>query len=329
MPTTMTPAAGALPPSLLAAANPLDHVVDWPVVKTDGGLWLLTNHMVMMLIAAGLMLLIFPAITKRYRDGEFVPTGSRNFFEAILLYLRNDVAKPVLGDKTDRYMPYLWTLFFFILFCNLLGLLPIDLLTGKLLHLGHHGHGIFGTATSNFWVTATLALISFVVIQYSGLRTHGFGGWSKHFLGGAPLYLAPIMIPVEILGMLVKPFSLAVRLAANMTAGHILLAVIISFVAMATAAMGAIGGGAVGIVSVLAAVAIMMLELFVAVLQAYLFVFLTTLFIGQMATHHDHVDDHGHGHGDGHGHGHGHGDAVHHPAAVGTAQPVVGGTARP
>ena len=98
--------------------------------------WLLTNHMVMMLLAAGLMLLIFPAITRRYRDGEHVPTGTRNFFEAILVYLRNDVVKPILGDKTDRYIPYLWTLFFFILFCNLLGLLPIDLLTGKLLRPG-------------------------------------------------------------------------------------------------------------------------------------------------------------------------------------------------
>ena len=301
----MTPAAGASPLSLLAAAaNPLDHVVDWPVVKTDGGLWLLTNHMVMMLLAAGLMLLIFPAITKRYREGEFVPTGSRNFFEAILMYLRNDVVKPVLGEKTDRYMPFLWTLFFFILFCNLLGLLPIDLITGKLLGLGYHGHGIFGTATSNFWVTATLALISFAVIQYSGIKANGLGGWSKHFLGGAPLYLAPIMIPVEFLGMLVKPFSLAVRLAANMTAGHILLAVIIGFVAMASSAMGAAGGVGVGIVSVVSAVAIMLLELFVALLQAYLFVFLTTLFIGQMVTHHDH-GDHAH---DGHGHGPAHDD---------------------
>jgi F-type H+-transporting ATPase subunit a len=285
-----------LPPTLanaftVAAANPLDHVADWPILRS-GNWWLLTNHMVMMLLAAGLMLLIFPAITRRYREGEHVPTGTRNFFEAILVYLRNDVVKPILGDKTDRYIQYLWTLFFFILFCNLLGLIPFDIFTGKLLGLGHHGHGIFGTATSNFWVTATLALVSFAVIQYSGIRANGFGGWAKHFLGGAPLYLAPLMVIVEILGTLVKPFSLAVRLAANMTAGHILLAVIISFVAMATAALGTAGGLLVGIPSVLAAVAIMGLELFVAVLQAYLFVFLTTLFIGQMITHHDHDEHH-------------------------------------
>jgi F-type H+-transporting ATPase subunit a len=271
---------------LAAADNPLNHVSDWPIWRSEHW-WILTNHMVMMILAALLMLLIFPAITRRYRDGEHVPTGSRNFFEAILVYLRNDVVKPILGDKTYKYIAYLWTLFFFVLFMNLLGLLPIDLITGKLFGWGHHGHGIFGTATSNFWVTATLALISFAVIQYSGIRANGLSGWLKHFLGGAPTYLAPIMIPVEILGMLVKPFSLAVRLAANMTAGHILLAVIISFVAMATAAMGALGGIGVGIPSILAAVGIMILELFVAVLQAYLFVFLTTLFIGQMITHHD------------------------------------------
>src|SRR5688572_17322823 len=99
----------------LAAANPLDHVVDHPLVRSDGGWWIITNHMVMLLIAAGLMLLIFPKITRRYRDGEHVPTGTRNFFEAILLYMRDDVAKPLLGPHTTAYMPYLWTLFFFIL----------------------------------------------------------------------------------------------------------------------------------------------------------------------------------------------------------------------
>jgi F-type H+-transporting ATPase subunit a len=285
---------------LAAADNPLSHVADWPIWRSAHW-WILTNHMVMILIAAGLMLLIFPAMTRRYRDGEHVPTGSRNFFEAILVYLRKDVVKPVLGDKTDRYITYLWTLFFFILFMNVLGLLPLDVIS-KGLHLGGH-HGIFGTATSNFWVTATLALISFAVIVYSGIRANGLGGWLKHFLGGAPLYLAPIMIPVEILSMLVKPFSLAVRLAANMTGGHILLAVIISFVGMAAAAMGALGGVGVGVPSVLAAVAIMCLELFVAVLQAYLFMFLTTLFIGQMITHHD---EHEHGH-DAHEHEKAHG----------------------
>src|SRR5690554_1153434 len=112
-------------PFLAASNNPLKHVVDHPIIVA-GGIWWLTNHMVMMMIAAVLMLLIFLRITRRYRTGELVPTGTRNFLEAIMLFVRNDVAKPVLGDETDRFMPFIWTLFFFILFNNLLGLLPLD-----------------------------------------------------------------------------------------------------------------------------------------------------------------------------------------------------------
>src|SRR5687768_2888313 len=113
--STMTLATPAVQNALLAASNPLDHAVDWPIWQ-GGTACAFTNHMLMTLVAAPRMLLICPAITRRYRDGEHVPTGSRNFFEAILVFLRNDVVKPILGDKTDRYIQYLWTLFFFILF---------------------------------------------------------------------------------------------------------------------------------------------------------------------------------------------------------------------
>jgi len=286
---------------LLAASDPVTHVKDHVLYRTSSGLWLLSNHMVMLLLSALLMLIIFPLLTRAYRSGKLVPTGSRNFFEAIIMYIRDDVVKPVLGDETDRFMPYLWTLFFFILFNNLLGLLPLALLTGGLLGLGAHGHGIYGTATANFWVTATLAIISFVVIQISGLRANGPVNWAKHFLGGAPWYLAPVMIPVEFLGMVIKPFALAIRLAANMTAGHILLAVIIGFVPMAFAGLGSGGGFVIGIVSVISAVAINCLELFVAFLQAYLFTFLTALFISQMVVHeHEHHMDEGGHHDEAH-----------------------------
>jgi F-type H+-transporting ATPase subunit a len=276
----------------LAAENPLDHIVDQPLLETASGWWVLTNHMVMMGISALLMLLIFPMITRAYRDGKHVPTGMRNFFEAILVYVREDVAKPLLHEKTDRYIGYLWTLFFFILFTNVLGLLPLNILTGGVLKMGHHQHGIFGTATSNFYVTSALALMAFCVIHYSGIKANGPAKYLKHYLGGAPVYLAPIMIIVEILGTLVKPFALAVRLAANMTAGHILLGVVLGFVAMATVALGTVGTVGIGIPVVIASVCLMCLELFVAVLQAYLFTFLTALFISQLVTHHDH--EHGH-----------------------------------
>lgn len=270
-----------LPTTLLAASDPLHHVVDHPIL-TIGGWWILSNHMVMILIAAGLCWLIFPAITKPYQDGKSVPTGRRNFLEAIMMFVRNDVAKPLLGDDTDRFMPLLWTLFFFIWFSNLLGLLPLDAFQVALFGAERP---IYGTSTSNFYVTATLALIVFAVTQYNGVKSAGWAGWAHHFLGGAPWWLAPIMVPVELMGMLIKPFALAVRLAANMTAGHILLAVLIGFVPTAFAASAGLGAG-IGIVSVVSSIAIMVLELFVATLQAYLFTFLASLFISQMIQHH-------------------------------------------
>lgn len=284
--------------TLLAAADPLSHVVDHRIAEVNG-FWVLSNHIVMLLTAAAIMLLVFPRITKPYQDGKLVPTGSRNFFEALMLFIRNDVAKPVLGDETDRFMPLLWTLFFFILICNILGLLPFDALQNMTFgQVFVNFHPIYGTATSNFFVTATLALIVFCVIQFNGLRANGVKGWLHHFLGGAPWWLFPVMVPVEILGMLIKPFALAVRLAANMTAGHILLAVLIGFVPLAWGELGAGGGVAVGIVSVVSSVAIMLLELFVACLQAYLFTFLSALFISQLITHHhdEHHEDEAEGH---------------------------------
>jgi F-type H+-transporting ATPase subunit a len=221
--------------SVVAAANPLEHVVDHPIWQR-GGWYLLTNHMVMMVLAATLMLLIFPFLTRAYRRGELVPTGTRNFFEAILMYLREEVVRPILGDDTDRFIPFLWTLFFFILFNNLLGLLPLEPITGPVAHaLGLH-HAVYGTATANLWVTGSLALVSWLVIQISGIRANGLANYAKHFLAGAPWYMAPVMIPVEILGMIVKPVALAIRLMANMTAGHILLAVLVGFVGLAAAA---------------------------------------------------------------------------------------------
>ena len=276
-------------PTLLAADNPLDHVIDHPILKV-GDWWILSNHMVMMLIAAALCWLIFPRITKPYQDGKHIPTGSRSFLEAVMMFVRNDVAKPLLGDDTDRFMPFLWTMFFYIWFVNLLGLLPFDAIQ-QVIFRGSF-HPIYGTATANFAVTATLAAIVFAVVQYNGVKSAGWGGWAHHFLGGAPWWLAPVMLPVELMGMFIKPFALAIRLAANMIAGHILLAVLIGFVPTAFAVSAGLGSG-IGVISVVSAIAVMALELFVATLQAYLFTFLASLFISQMITHH-----HDEGHGD-------------------------------
>lgn len=279
----------------LAQTNPLEEVVDKPLWHTPGGLWLLSNNIVALLISAGLMLIIFPLITRPYRRGEYVPNGTRNFFEAILVYVREETVRPVLGDETDRFIPYLWTLFFFILFNNLLGLLPFAPLTGWFLR-----YPFGGTATANIWVTGALAIISFIVMQVSGIRANGLIPYLKHFTGGAPLYMAPLMIPLEIMGMFIKPFALAVRLFANMIAGHTVLAVMVMFTTMAFGAGAAFGWG-VSVIVVLAAVAMMCLELFVAFLQTYIFVFLTAMFIGQLVIHeHEHKDGEGGHHDEAH-----------------------------
>ena len=277
----------------LAADNPLSHVVDHALFA-PGGWYVLSNHMIMVTVAALIMLVAFPQLTEKYRSGHPVPTGGRNFFEAILVFVRDEIAKPVLGPKTGRHMPFLWTLFFFILICNLLGLLPLDALTlGPAKAVGL-AHGIYGTATSNIAITAVLALFAFIYWNVAGIKDHGLGAWFHHFTGGAPLYMAPIMVPVEFMGMLVKPAALAIRLFANMTAGHILVAVLIGFATAAYTWMGVGGTLLLGIPVILGTVAIMVLELFVAFLQAYIFTFLTALFLSQMVM--DHHDDHDEAH---------------------------------
>jgi len=280
-------------PTLLAAENPLEHVVDHRLSFLP-----LTYHMVMLITTGIIMLVLFPMVTRKYRAGEMVPTGTRNFLEAILMYIREEVVRPILGELTDQYIGFLWTLFFFILINNLLGLVPLTSIT-LLLSGGRFEVG--GTATSNIWVTGSLALIAFLFMQFNGIRANGLVNYAKHFLGGAPWYMFIIMIPVEIIGMFVKPFALAIRLFANMTAGHIMIAVLISFVAGAFKAMGAGGGVAIGIPVVIGCTAVMVLETFVAFLQAYIFVFLVTLFVGQLVVHeHEHQGGEGGHHDEAH-----------------------------
>jgi len=284
-PTTFSP----LP--LLADANPLQHVVDHPLWHQ--GWFYLTDHMLLIMISGALMLLIFPWITRDYRQGKHVPTGTRNFFEAILVFFRETVVRPVLGDATDNYIGYLWTLFFFILFNNLLGLLPLEAITAPLFG---ESHAIGGTAMANIYVTGTLAVIAFCVIQISGIRANGPVKYMAHFMGGAPWYLALIMVPIEILGIFTKPFALALRLFANMVSGHVILAMLLGFVSAAFVALGTAAGTGIGLAVIVGSTALMCLELFVAFLQAYIFVFLTTLFIGLLTVHHDEEHDEADGH---------------------------------
>ncbi|MEE8303812.1 MAG: F0F1 ATP synthase subunit A [Candidatus Tectomicrobia bacterium] len=221
----------------------------------------ITKHLVMMWVACILLVLLFKLALRR--PGP-VPHGITNLFEAIVVFLRDEVILPAMGEAGKRYLPYLLTVFFFILFCNLLGLLPYS-----------------ATATSNVTVTAALAIMSFCMIQYGGIREHGFIHHLQNLVPpGLPTWLLPIMIPVEIMGQFTKPFALCIRLFANMTAGHI---VILSFLGL----IAILKSFVIAPVAVGFALFITLLELFIAFLQAYIFTMLTSLFMG-MSIHPEH-----------------------------------------
>jgi F-type H+-transporting ATPase subunit a len=198
------------------------------------------------------------------------------------------VARPALGPYTDKFIPYIWTVFFFVLTSNLLGLIPLVKLLKPVtwLYIG-------GTSTGNIYVTATLAICTLLMIVGNGLREHGLG-YVKHFFMG-PFPVNILIALLEVVGLFAKTLALTVRLFANMVAGHVLLVVLLSFIAMAAAGLGSIVTlTLITPLVVVSSVAINLLELFVAFLQAFIFTFLTTLFIGQAVNiHHEHAAEHG------------------------------------
>ncbi|MBI1827546.1 MAG: F0F1 ATP synthase subunit A [Planctomycetes bacterium] len=302
---------------LLASSNPMDHVYQWvykradigtsnSVFTPDGTISLISNHIAMQIIAVLLLILLIPIWARVRTSGDAVrdmtPSGFGNFIETLCAYLRETVARPVLGEYTDRFIPYIWTAFFYILFINLLGLLPLEPLTRGLVKsvFPNAHHGIGGSATGNIWVTGTLAGCTFFMIVFNGLRYNGMD-FVKHFFQG-PVFIAPMIAVLEVIGLCAKCFALTVRLFANMVAGHVLLAVLLSFISLSYVALGTGAAAGIGITVVLVSVAFNLLEIFVAFLQAFIFTFLTTLFIGQaVVIHHEHHDDHGHEHEHGHG----------------------------
>jgi len=284
----------------MTGSNPLTHIVQHPIktvgvepglLTPAGEITVMSDHIAMIIAAGFLLMLFLPRSLRRKKAAEddlesMVPSGFANGIEAICQYLRKEIAEPALGKNTDRFIKYIWSVFFFILTMNLLGLVPIPGLTQLSL-----GFPIGGTATSNIWVTGTLALTTLFMMVFNGIRIGG-----KHFLAHlcpGPLWLAPLLVPVEILGMFAKAFALAVRLFANMVAGHTLLAVLVGFIFGAAGAVGAGAALVVAIPVVAGSVAINLLEIFVACLQAFIFAFLTTLFIGMSIEVHDplHLED--------------------------------------
>lgn len=232
----------------------------------------LTKHLVFAWIGALIVLLLFSRVAAMYRAGigrDTEPRGIlQNMLETMVLFVRDEIARPNLGPKTDRYLPYLLTAFFFILTCNLLGLVPFG-----------------ATATSNIMVTAVLATFTFVITQLGGTKDY----W-KHILWppGVPTFVKPILIPVEILGLFTKPFALAIRLFANMTAGHLVILSLIGLIFAFNNLFGPSAGYGVAPVTVAFSLFIYLLEILVAFIQAYVFTMLSALFIGMAVEEHAH-----------------------------------------
>ncbi len=277
---------------VIAAGGPVAHVTDKPLLG-----WVFSNVSLTLLIAAiATLLLLIPAARKIAKGNtntlDDVRTQGKhaNFVEFICLYLRDEVFKPLLGDQTDKYIGVLWSFFWFILICNMLGLLPLVDFTGGLLGLNQK-YGVWATATQSIYVTGALAFTAFVWWTTIALVKDPVG-YFKHLTVGAPWYIWPIIVPVEILSTFIKPIALAIRLFANMSGGHILLAVLFGFVPQLIKGLGGFGYVA-GVVPLLGGVAIYMLELLVGFIQAFIFTFLTGLFLSQLVVHHgDEHDDH-------------------------------------
>jgi F-type H+-transporting ATPase subunit a len=251
-----------------AELNPLEPLTQVPLVTFQIGSWRLelTNHAAMVLTAMVLLLVFIPLATHSARR---VPRGFQNLIESICVFLREDMARPILGHHTDHFMSFLWTLFFFILTLNLMALVPteriVSLILGRKSHFG-------GPATANIYITGALAVIAFIMTHVSGIRQHGLFRYLAHLAPPAPAWLLPLIYPLEMVVLFVRPFTLAIRLFANIVAGHMVIATIIGLIFI-------FRNLGVAAVSVGVVVALSFLELLIAFIQAYIFTFLSALYI--------------------------------------------------
>lgn len=215
----------------------------------------MSKHVFFMLLSA-VLVAVFAIYAANRNRKSIIPKGIGNLFEIFIVFIRDEVALPNMGPGGLKYLPFLLTLFFFILIMNLLGLIPYG-----------------ATSTANISVTAALAFVAFIMVQAAAIREQGVGQYLAHLTGGVHWSIWPIMIPVEILGLFTKPFALCMRLFANMNGGHTVLLALIGLILLFRSVM-------VAPLSVAFSVGVMMLELFVAFLQAYIFVMLTSVFMG-------------------------------------------------
>ncbi|MEW4922413.1 F0F1 ATP synthase subunit A [Algibacter sp. 2305UL17-15] len=232
----------------------------------------ITKNVFVIFLVGVLMFFLFRGLAKSYANNNGIAKGAGRFFEPIVLYIRDDIAIPNIGEKKyKRYMPYLLTVFFFVWFINMLGLTPLGV-----------------NVTNSISVTVALALITFLITNFTGTKDywkHIFDplGDSMPWIAKIPLYI--ILIPIEVLGIFIKPFSLLIRLYANIKAGHIVLMSLIGLMFLFKSWLGSP-------LSFGLAFAISLIELLVALLQAYIFTMLSALYFGFAAETHDHAEEH-------------------------------------
>ncbi len=221
----------------------------------DSSLWPgVTKHTFMLWVGSALLIFTLPFLARHW---PLVPSGFRNLLETFIVYVRDEIVVPNAGEEGKAYLPYFLTLFFFILVVNLLGMVPGS-----------------ATATGNISVTGGLALCTFGLINWAGIRKYGLIHHIKNFIPhGLPGWLVPLMLPLELIGLLTKSFALCIRLFANMIAGHIVILAFLSMIFLFNSVLVALG-------AVPMAAALSLLEVFVAFLQAYVFTLLTSIFVG-------------------------------------------------
>ncbi len=239
------------------------------IIETSGLHFLdlsITKNVASMILALVVLLLLFSRAGRKSKNTQGAPKGLLSFIEPLVLFVRDDIVKPNVGSNYKKFLPYLLTLFFFILINNLLGLLPGS-----------------ANVTGNIAITLVLSFITLLVTNFSANKSY----WG-HILNppGVPLALMPIMIPIEIVGIFTKPFALMIRLFANISAGHIIILSLISLIFMAQSGLGNIGAFGVAPVSVIFVLFMYLIEVLVAFLQAYIFTLLTSLFIGLATVEH-------------------------------------------
>ncbi len=235
------------------------HLIDHKIFHLMvGPLDIGLSPLILTMWAAALMIVVTLSLAARSPSPLL-----RGAMESVVLFVRDEMVSPIFGRHTAAYLPYFLTLFFFLLTCNLLGLVP----------------GASG-ATANIAVTASLAICTFALIQFAGVREQGFVSYVLHIVpGGVPWWLWPLLFVIEVFGMVAKCISLCIRLFANMLAGHVVslafLFLIFIFAEMSKAAGFGVSPAAVGL-----ALFIMLMDVLVSFLQAYIFTFLTVLFVG-------------------------------------------------